>query len=98
MKNLFIPALAAGLAIVFSCRTYPAGPAPQLSPATYNDRGNPPMVYGLSTKGVLLKTYTPTQTMIQREALGLDQTNGNIFITSEKIPAPIYVAEPLSIH
>ncbi len=34
--------------------------------------------------------------MIQREALGLDQTNGNIFITSEKAFAPIYVVEPLS--
>ncbi|WP_462269006.1 hypothetical protein [Desulfobacter sp.] len=37
---------------------------------------------------------SPLHTMIQREALGLDQTNGNIFITSEKALAPIYVVEP----
>jgi len=40
----------------------------------------------------------PSHTMVQREALGLDQTNGNIFITSEKALAPIYVVEPLSTH
>ena len=40
----------------------------------------------------------PSYTMVQREALGLDQTNGNIFITSEKALAPIYVVEPLSTH
>nr|WP_320016624.1 hypothetical protein [uncultured Desulfobacter sp.] len=38
----------------------------------------------------------PSRTMVQREALGLDQTNGNIFITSEKALAPIYVIEPIS--
>lgn len=90
MKNLFIPALAAGLAILWSCRTCPADPLPQLSPAPYkdavrcglisspglkeisglavsrktpgllwviNDSGNPPGVYSISTKGVLLNTY-----------------------------------------
>jgi len=36
----------------------------------------------------------PSKTMVQREALGLDQTSGNIFITSEKTSAPIYVVEP----
>ncbi|WP_020586178.1 hypothetical protein [Desulfobacter curvatus] len=36
-----------------------------------------------------------SQTLVQREALGLDQTSGNIFITSEKKPAPIYVVEPI---
>ena len=36
----------------------------------------------------------PSKTMVQREALGLDQTSGNIFITSEKASAPIYVVEP----
>lgn len=40
----------------------------------------------------------PSHTMIQREALGLDQTSGNIFITSEKILAPIYMVEPLNTH
>jgi len=38
----------------------------------------------------------PSRIMVQREALGLDQTNGNIFITSEKALAPIYVIEPIS--
>lgn len=93
MKNLFIAALAAGLAILLSCRPDPAVPAVpgrQLSPAPYkeavrcglisspelteisglavsrktpqvlwviNDSNNPPAVYGLSTQGVLLKTY-----------------------------------------
>ena len=90
MKKLFIPPLAAGLAILWSCWPYPADPARQLSPAPYKDAGrcglisspelkeisglavarktpqvlwvindsnNPPAVYGLSTKGVLLKTY-----------------------------------------
>lgn len=90
MKNLFIPALAAGLAILLVCRTCPAGQPCQLSPAAYkdavrcgiisspqlteisglavsrktpgflwtiNDSGNPPAIYGLSTKGVLLQIY-----------------------------------------
>jgi hypothetical protein len=37
-----------------------------------------------------------SKTLVQREALGLDQTSGKIFITSEKVPAPIYVVEPIS--
>lgn len=37
-----------------------------------------------------------SKTLVQREALGLDHTTGKIFITSEKVPAPIYVAEPVS--
>lgn len=58
MKNLFIPVIGAGLAIM---------------------------------------SMAPLDCiMIQPEALGLDQTNGNIFITSEKAFAPIYVVEPLS--
>lgn len=90
MKNLFIPALAVGLAILWSCRICIADPARQLSPAPYkdavrcglisspglkeisglavsqktpnllwviNDSNNPPVVYGLSTQGVMLKTY-----------------------------------------
>jgi len=90
MKNLFIPTLAAGLAILLFCRTCPAEQSRRLSPAPYkdavscgiisspelteisglavsrktpgllwaiNDSGNPPMLYGLSTKGVLLRTY-----------------------------------------
>lgn len=36
----------------------------------------------------------PSKIMVQREALGLDQANGALFITSEKIPAPIYVVKP----
>lgn len=36
------------------------------------------------------------QSMAQREALGLDHASGKIFITSEKVPAPIYVVEPIS--
>jgi hypothetical protein len=38
----------------------------------------------------------PSKTLVQREALGLDQTSGEIFITSERVPAPIYVVEPIS--
>jgi hypothetical protein len=38
----------------------------------------------------------PSKTLVQREALGLDQPSGEIFITSEKVPAPIYVVEPIS--
>ncbi|MCG8552985.1 MAG: hypothetical protein MI799_21465 [Desulfobacterales bacterium] len=38
----------------------------------------------------------PSRAMAQREALGLDHTSGNIFITSEKAPAPIYMAAPIS--
>ncbi len=90
MKNLFIPPLAAGLAILLFCGPGSAGPARQLSPAPYkeavrcgiitspgleeisglavsrktpgllwviNDSSNSPSVYGLSTKGTLLKTY-----------------------------------------
>lgn len=37
----------------------------------------------------------PSHTMVQREALGLDQKNGYIFITSEKALAPIYMIEPI---
>nr|WP_319396204.1 hypothetical protein [uncultured Desulfobacter sp.] len=37
-----------------------------------------------------------SKTLVQREALGLDQTSGKVFITSEKLPAPIYVVEPIS--
>ena len=36
-----------------------------------------------------------SKVMAQREALGLDQTSGNIFITSEMLPAPIYVVAPM---
>jgi len=38
----------------------------------------------------------PSKTLVQREALGIDQTNGKIFITSEKVPTPVYVVEPIS--
>nr|WP_319495575.1 SdiA-regulated domain-containing protein [uncultured Desulfobacter sp.] len=37
-----------------------------------------------------------SKALVQREALGLDHTSGKIFITTEKIPAPIYVVEPTS--
>lgn len=39
---------------------------------------------------------SPSKTLAQREALGLDRTGGNLFITSEMLPAPIYVVEPIS--
>ena len=35
----------------------------------------------------------PSRIMVQREALGLDRTTENIFVTSEKIPAPVYILE-----
>lgn len=37
----------------------------------------------------------PSWIMVQREALGLDQTTGKIFITSEKALAPIYMVKPI---
>lgn len=37
----------------------------------------------------------PSKTMRQREALGLDHTSGHLFMTSEKVPAPIYMVAPM---